>query len=63
MINIKEVFSKNGIVLNDFQVEQFNKYYEILIEYNNVMNLTAITEFDEVVIKHFLDSVLPNIYI
>ena len=63
MINIKEVFSKNGIVLNDFQVEQFNKYYEILIEYNNVMNLTAITEFDEVVIKHFLDSVLPYIYI
>ncbi len=63
MINIKEVFSKNGIVLTDFQVEQFNKYYEILIEYNNVMNLTAITEFDEVVIKHFLDSILPYIYI
>lgn len=63
MINIKEVFSKNGIELTDFQVEQFNKYYNILIEYNNVMNLTAITEFDEVVIKHFLDSVLPYIYI
>ena len=63
MINIKEIFSKNKIELTDFQVEQFVKYYNILIEYNNVMNLTAITDFDEVVVKHFLDSVLPYIYI
>ena len=36
--------------------KQFLNYYEMLIEKNKVMNLTAITEFDEVVEKHFLDS-------
>lgn len=46
-----------GISLNDFQIKQFLKYYELLIEKNKVMNLTAITEFEEVVIKHFIDSI------
>ena len=46
-----------GIQLNGQQKEQFIKFYEYLIEKNKVMNLTAITEFDEVVEKHFLDSV------
>ena len=45
-----------GITLSDEQVNQFIKYYELLIEWNSFMNLTAITEFDEVVTKHFLDS-------
>ena len=40
------------------QIEKFMEYYEMLIEKNKVMNLTAITELDEVVVKHFLDSVL-----
>lgn len=53
---------KNGlknldIALSDNQIEQFMKYYEMLIEKNKVMNLTAITEFDEVIEKHFLDSI------
>ena len=53
---------KNGlqqlhIVLSEKQMEQFLQYYEMLVEKNKVMNLTAITEFDEVVEKHFLDSV------
>ena len=38
------------------QAEQFEKYYELLLEKNSVMNLTRITEFEEVVIKHFADS-------
>ena len=37
-------------------MERFELYYEMLIEKNKVMNLTAITEFDEVIEKHFLDS-------
>lgn len=45
-----------GIVLKDEQMQQFLTYYEMLVEKNKVMNLTAITEFDEVVEKHFLDS-------
>ena len=39
------------------KLEQFNTYYEMLVEKNKVMNLTAITEFEEVVQKHFLDSI------
>lgn len=53
---------KNGlqqlhIELSEKQMKQFLQYYEMLVEKNKVMNLTAITEFDEVVEKHFLDSV------
>lgn len=44
------------IQLTEEQIQQFIKYYEMLVEKNKVMNLTAITEFDEVIEKHFLDS-------
>lgn len=45
-----------NISLNDNQIDQFNKYYDLLIEWNSFMNLTAITDFEEVIIKHFVDS-------
>ncbi|MDY3767521.1 MAG: 16S rRNA (guanine(527)-N(7))-methyltransferase RsmG [Lachnospiraceae bacterium] len=45
-----------GLSMSEHQEQQFMKYYELLIEWNKVMNLTAITEFDEVMQKHFLDS-------
>lgn len=45
-----------GVELNDTQVQQFIKYYEILVEWNSFMNLTGITEYEEVVQKHFVDS-------
>ena len=45
-----------GIELSDEQLEQFLTYYEMLIEQNKVMNLTTITDFDEVLEKHFEDS-------
>ena len=45
-----------GITLSEEQMQQFLTYYEMLVEKNKVMNLTTITEFDEVVEKHFLDS-------
>ncbi len=44
------------IELYDNQKEQFVRFYEMLVEKNKVMNLTAITEFEEVIVKHFLDS-------
>lgn len=46
-----------NLELTDRQCEQFIKYYEMLVETNKVMNLTAITEFNEVIDKHFVDSV------
>lgn len=45
------------IVLSDVQVNQFLTYYELLTEWNSFMNLTAITDFDEVCKKHFIDSI------
>ena len=45
-----------GITLTEKQDKQFLKFYELLVEWNSFMNLTAITEFDEVMKKHFLDS-------
>jgi 16S rRNA (guanine527-N7)-methyltransferase len=45
-----------GICLNEFQLKQFMRYYALLVEWNSFMNLTAITEYDEVCMKHFLDS-------
>jgi 16S rRNA (guanine527-N7)-methyltransferase len=42
--------------LSDYQKQQFMDYYEMLVEKNKVMNLTAITEVSEVIKKHFLDS-------
>jgi len=44
------------IELNENQLMQLEKYYEMLVEKNKVMNLTAITEYDDVLKKHFLDS-------
>ena len=48
--------NKIGIELTDTQIDQFIKYYELLVEWNSFMNLTGITEYEEVVIKHFVDS-------
>ena len=55
-----------NITLTDEQIEQFLQYYEMLVEKNKVMNLTGITEYEEVIQKHFLDSlslirVIPDI--
>lgn len=47
-----------NIELSEKQQQQFLKYYEMIVETNKVMNLTAITEFDEVMVKHFIDSLL-----
>jgi len=59
-MNYQEVFNpllkELNINLSSLQTDQFLKYYELLIEKNKVMNLTAITEFNEVVKKHFIDS-------
>lgn len=52
---IKELESLN-ITLSDKQIEQFKRYFELLVEYNKVMNLTGITDYYGVHLKHFYDS-------
>lgn len=63
MERLKKMAFQFNIELSDMQLEQFQTYYEMLVETNKVMNLTAITELDEVITKHFLDSLaLAQIY-
>ena len=50
--NLKEF----GLALTENQVEQYLRYYELLVEWNEKINLTAITEEQDVMVKHFLDS-------
>ena len=54
---LKKDLNEFGIELTAEMEEQFLLYYNMLIEWNSFMNLTAITEMDEVIMKHFVDSV------
>lgn len=65
-IQMEKQLGEIGISLDEEKMEQFFQYYEMLIEKNKVMNLTAITEEEEVITKHFVDSlslvkVLPEL--
>lgn len=53
---LRDSFDQIGIELTDDQVTKFDKYYEMIIEKNKVMNLTKITDYNEAVTKHFVDS-------
>lgn len=61
-MNQKELFKSSaesvGVTLNEEQIDQFIRYYELLVEWNSFMNLTGITEYEEVVQKHFVDSLV-----
>ena len=63
----KEIMNENAkkinIEFNDKQLEQFFEYMNLLIEWNEKINLTAITEPKEIIIKHFIDSLTINKYI
>ena len=48
----------HGLVLNDQQIAQFERYYQLLVEWNEKMNLTAITQREEVYLKHFYDCLM-----
>ncbi len=60
MVQFVDKFSlemdKLGITLSHEQMEMFFRYYELLVEWNKIMNLTTITEMDDVISKHFIDS-------
>ena len=53
------LLSEQNIPLSDQQKEQFERYFELLVEWNEKINLTAITDKDEVYLKHFYDSIAP----
>jgi len=53
---MKEIFKELGFDLTEKQLNQFDIYFKVLVEWNESMNLTAITEKEEVFVKHFLDS-------
>lgn len=57
---MSQKFIEEGFCFSEYQVKQFHLFYKMLIEKNKVMNLTSIIEFDEVLEKHFLDSLFLN---
>ncbi|KYG29660.1 16S rRNA (guanine(527)-N(7))-methyltransferase RsmG [Alkalihalobacillus trypoxylicola] len=62
----KEAFVKElslkGRSLSEKQQQQFQRYYEVLVEWNEKMNLTALTSEEDVYLKHFYDSISPSFY-
>lgn len=56
---LKQAFNSYDINLTETQIDKFLQFYDFLIAENQKFNLTAITDFEEVVYKHFIDSALP----
>ena len=57
-MEFNKLLANINIELSDRQLEQFEIYFKFLVEYNEYVNLTAITEEEDVYIKHFYDSIL-----
>ena len=53
------LLAEQNLPLSDQQKEQFERYFELLVEWNEKINLTAITDKEEVYLKHFYDSIAP----
>jgi len=58
-----EALKAKGINLDSEQIQQFKQYFEILVEWNEKMNLTAITDLQSVYLKHFYDSISMAFYV
>lgn len=63
MNGLKRSLEKWNMIFTGEQLLQFEQYYELLLEWNSFMNLTAITELQEVIDKHFVDSLAIANYI
>ncbi len=55
---LKKCFDELGIDIDEIKISQFSRYYDLLISWNEKFNLTSITDKDDVIIKHFVDSVI-----
>ncbi len=53
---LKDLAEKNDIHLSDYQIQLFDKYLNFLLKWNKVYNLTSIRKKEDIIIKHFLDS-------
>lgn len=62
-LELKEKGSELGIEITEDMISKLKKYYELLSEWNKKMNLTAITEEEEVIEKHFYDCILPLVHL
>ena len=60
---IKEKANKIDLQINDIQIEQFYNYMNLLLEWNQKINLTAITDENDIILKHFIDSITINKYL
>jgi 16S rRNA (guanine527-N7)-methyltransferase len=58
----QQMLEEKGITLSSTQLQQYEQYYETLVEWNEKMNLTAITEKGDVYLKHFFDSITAGFY-
>ena len=58
-MKLTELFKSMELEITTEQEKQYNTYTKLLLEYNSKVNLTAITDEDEINLKHYLDSVLP----
>ncbi len=58
----QSMLAEKGIILSSHQLEQYEQYYQTLVEWNEKMNLTAITEKESVYLKHFFDSISAAFY-
>lgn len=56
------LLAEQNIILTDQQKAQFDRYFQLLVEWNEKINLTAITEKEEVYLKHFYDSIAPILH-
>ncbi len=60
---IKEIFEKENIILEENEIEKFANFLEIFKEKNSQINLSAIREDKDIIIKHFLDSIYLNVFV
>lgn len=57
---LAEQLKEHDIELTETQKQQFQTYYRLLVEWNEKMNLTSITDEHDVYLKHFYDSIAPS---
>ena len=60
---LENAFAELNINYSQDTIQQFSDYYDLLIEWNSFMNLTAITDLNDVIIKHFVDSIIVSKFV